>query len=210
MTEVSGPGIDRSRYFRVSSSGPRFKSPVLVEGWAHKSLWGREDGRFFLTLWRDETPFEAEPEHWVSVADQYPLVSAGCVALALMTRLSIDPVTASAGLQMSAPDIVQDPRPAIGDVAKSALKLMREKRQQPDEFTIGAWQTYRWALGEVPDAPLSRHRYEMPVPGYEQIAAEWNVVSGLMNQLAGHNARRSFEGIDAALTAMLRAPLQLS
>lgn len=210
MTEENSRGFDRSRYFRVSSSGSRFKSPVVVEGWSHKSLWGREDDRFFLTLWHDETPFDAEPEHWVSVADQHPLVSAGCVALALMTRVAVDPFTACAGLQMLAPDLVEDPRPAIGDVAAAALDELLRETKEPDEFTIGAWQTYRWVMGEVPDAPVSRHRYEMPVPGYQQIVAEWNVLSGLMNQLTGHSARGSFEGVDAALTAILRAPLKLS
>lgn len=200
---MNGREFDWSRYFGVSSSGPRFSSPVLVEGWSHKSIWGRDDGRFFLTLWRDATPFDAEPEHWISVADRYPLVSAGCVALALMTRTAIDPFTASAGLQMLAPDVAVDPRPAIEDVAKAALKELVRQGSQPDDFTIGAWQTYRWAMGKVSESPVSRHRYEMSAPGYQQIVAEWNVVSGLMNQLAAHSARSSFAGVASALTAML-------
>lgn len=199
---------DESEHFRMRSDGPIFTSDVNIDGWSHQSIWGRDVGRFFLTMWRDEQPYDSDPYLWISVADQHPLYSTGCVALALITRIGADPVAASAALQILSPAPATDPGPAIEEIANRELAAIVDAHSgDPDPFTLGEWLTYRWVLGEEHNSPATDHRYPPGRPGYREIIAEQNAVTGLVYQLRGHHMRKHYEGIDSALGTIVRGAI---
>jgi hypothetical protein len=202
MRTVSTP--TESAHYLLTSDGPRWQSEVLIDGWAHKSLWGRDDGRFFLTLWRDDSPEEAAPDLWISVADRHQLHSPGCVVLALVLHLGVDPVTACAGVQTLCPAPNTDPRRAIREAALEGLdEVGGHATDGGDDYGLGQWTTYRWALGLEQESPAVNHRYPLSPPGYREIFAERDAVTGLVYQLAGRPEQTFFAGVDTALSALV-------
>lgn len=190
---------DESRFFRIN--GSEFTSPVRLEGWSRRSIWGFEDGRYFLTLWRDGALMYAEPDFWRSLAARPPLVTAGAVALSIVSFTQSDPVTASAALQILAPSPAVDPASRITTIAANELHAL--DTESSGDFTRGAATTYLWALGRSPQTPASFHCYQTFVPDYRQIAAEWNIVQGLLSGLCPEDSHAYFAGVDLALRTLV-------
>lgn len=121
------PNISESRFYDRNAAGTHFTSPVFLDGWSRRSIWGLEDGHYFLTLWRDDDPDDTDPSLWHSVAHQPPLLNPGAVAITLMGHTHTDAVAASAALQILAPAPANDPRPTI---AATALRKADETHRR--------------------------------------------------------------------------------
>lgn len=172
---------------------------MRVDGWSRRSIWGRDGGRFFLTLWRDETPPFADPDIWIGAASRHPLRTVGCVAFALVSHAGIDPLSASAGLQILAPQPDRDLGPLIAEMAHTASEAVRRVPAPLDDFALGQWGTYRWVRGQDAQSPTTGVNYACAVPGLREISAEYNATVGVLNQIGAHPERRSFEGTASAL-----------
>ena len=201
-------GRSDSQWCQVSPNSPEFTSAVQLEGWSHQSFWGLEDGRFYLTLWRDGTPVGADPDLWISVGDRnHELAWPASVALILVEKLGVAPVSAAAALQILDPEPNTPPAQDIFLIAHNELaaldSALSDCRKAPDEFTNGEVAAYSWVLGVVPNAPASHYVYQSR-PEYREISAEWTIVQGEIYRTEP-DARTYLAGVDWAITKLMLA-----
>lgn len=199
-----------ARAWRITRDSPSFTSPVFIDGWSDRSLWGLEDGRFFLALWNNTSPADAAPDLWITGADRVPLHSPGCVVLEVMSHTGIDALTVSAGLNMLPPTCSpgHDLTDEIEQVALTGLSSLNHDSWS--DFTFGQVLTYEWILGRSAVAPLSDYIYPSEEPLHRRMVAEWNLVTGLLYRLDPdtHTSLRDHAaGVDSALLT-LAGPLR--
>lgn len=201
-------GHSDSQWCQVTPNSPDFTSAVHLDGWSHKSFWGLEDGRFYLTLWHDSTLTDADPDLWISVGDRnHELSWPASAALILVEKLGVDPVTAAAALQILDPypnqELAQHIIATAGNELTALDAALSDCRRVPDEFVHGEVAAYSWVLGVVPNAPASHYKYQSR-PGYREISAEWTIVQGEIYR-TDPDARTYLAGVDWAITKLMLA-----
>jgi len=197
------PITDESRFYSRRDTS-RFSSPVILDGWSRRSVWGFRDGVYYLTLWRDDAPVDADPDLWHSFGHQPPLRNPGAVAITLMGYTKTDPVTASAALQILAPPPTADPRPQIVALAHREMDATYARNPgNPSAFDIGEFTAYRWLAGRLSETPASYVPCAVEVPDWRQIVAEWNVVTGVLSYPIDADSRPYFAGVDSAFAKVM-------
>ncbi|CPW42266.1 Uncharacterised protein [Mycobacteroides abscessus subsp. bolletii] len=196
------PRFDESRhYWTHATAETDFSSPLFVDGWGDRSFWGREGGRYYLTMWRDGTPSEADPDLWISVADRNYLPRPESVLLKVMSATDLDPVTVSVGLQIMPPQPASDPAPVIAEIARTQFGLL-EQDSSNSLYAFGQLSAYAWILGYEENSPATDQPLgnQTAFPDFRRIAAEWNVVTGILYEpITNDETRQYLSGVDEAL-----------